>query len=162
MIVSGIVLSLCGASKLISILNPNTALLRNADLDAINWISKNLSPGQRFLISSFVWGTGLCAGDDGGYFISAFSPNDTYPQTILYGFSTPEVKKENISYCQQAAVYTTSSQKLWDFMEQRQLVYVYLGARGGMIVPSLIQNESLFELIYQQNGVWIAKRLAQN
>jgi hypothetical protein len=149
--------SINGAARLISITNPNTALARQADIAAIAWIKDNVPVDEEFLISPFTWGYGLCAGYDGGFFISSFAGNKTYPSPILYGLGSIEQRRDNNAICDKLESTIRTSLDLWQFLSEKNIHYIYLGARGGKLTPSLIADPDLFETVYQQDGVWIAR-----
>ena len=156
-VIAGVILSILGTGKLVTIINPNTALARKSDLAAITWITENLPSDGRFLISPFTWGYGLCAGYDGGYYISSFAQNNTFPQPVLYGFGSEAQINFNKSICEQKSGFSKSSMDLWKFMRANNLNYVFLGTRGGIITPKLVSNTSFFEIIYRDKGTIIAK-----
>jgi hypothetical protein len=148
-------LALIGAQKLLPILNPATLLFRQADRQAIAWIDQNLPPGEQFLINPFLWGYGLYAGQDGGYWITPLSGRRTLPPPVLYGLGNPGDVSEITQASRQALDKGKDPAGLYALLMQHRINYVFTGERGGAISPAALHKSPLFETLYHQDGVWI-------
>lgn len=153
--VSAAGLALLGAPRLLPILNPATLLFRQADLAAIAWIDENLAEGERFLINPFLWGYGLYAGQDGGFWITPLTGQGTLPPPVLYGLGTAEQKGAIVQASRQTLERARDPAGLHALMQEQGAGYVYTGARGGAISPAALSQSPLFEAVYHQDGVWI-------
>lgn len=152
-----IVLSLIGAARLLSIINLGTLLFRQADLQAMQWIDSNIPEEETFLINPFNWGYGNYAGRDGGYWISPLTGRKTMPPPVLYGFENPQKILAIVDASRRAVELGGDPASLWDLMEQIGARYIYVGVRGGQIQVTGLLRSDHFELVYQQNGVYIFK-----
>jgi hypothetical protein len=148
-------LSMLGAQKLLPILNPATLLFRQADRSAIAWIDQNLGQDERFLINPFLWGYGLYAGQDGGFWITPLTGRGTLPPPVLYGLGEADQVREITQASRQALEHGKDPAALHTLMQEQGIEYLYTGRRGGAISPAALSQSDLFETIYHQDGVWI-------
>lgn len=152
----GLVFALIGARNLIPILNPTTFLFRQADQPAMTWIEKNVPSGQSFLINPFAWGYGLYAGNDGGFWISPLTRHVTVPPPVLYGLDDNLDRVRQINeIIQKVMELHQKPVELYAYLESVNIHYIYIGARGGILSPDVLQNSGLFDPQYEQNGVWV-------
>ncbi len=142
-----------GARQLVTIINPITILARNADLPAIEWVSENIPENETIVINSFAWGYGNYAGSDGGYWISPLSGRLTLTPPVLYGLGADRNRINRLS--QELISISTEVISIRDFMVTNQLRYIYIGAKGGLLSPEKLSTSGLFNILYQQDGVWI-------
>jgi hypothetical protein len=144
-----------GSKQLITILNPITILSRNADLPAIEWISNNIPENETIVINPFLWGYGLYAGSDGGYWISPLTGRLTLPPPVLYGLGSDRerINKES----QEVINLSPNPVDLWEYLCTNQLHYIFIGEKGGVLSPEKLSNSDLFTIVYQKEGDWIFK-----
>jgi len=154
--VLGLVFALIGAQNLLPILNPITFLFRQADQPAMTWIEENVPSEQTFLINPFAWGYGLYAGNDGGFWISSLTRHETIPPPVLYGLAdNPDHIQHINEIIQKVMDLSQKPDELYAYLESVNIHYIYIGARGGILSPDVLQNSGLFEVQYQQNGAWV-------
>lgn len=150
------VLGVLSGRALLPILNPATLLARQADLPAIHWVDENLPRQSKIAINPFLWGYGIYAGSDGGYWISPIAGRATLPPPALYNLNfsreLPRQISENSRQVQQLAQDPTA---LHQFLRQQGIDYVYIGVRGGVLSPQMLKDSPLYELIYENQGVFI-------
>jgi len=148
-----ILLAYSGSKQLITIINPITILSRNADLPAIDWIRENIPENETIAINPFLWGYGLYAGSDGGYWIAPLSGRATIPPPVLYGLGpgSKMVKEQS----QKVIDLSSDPSALWAFLSSNHLHYIYIGAKGGVLSAELLKNSTLFTNIYYRDSVWI-------
>jgi hypothetical protein len=157
-LVSGIFGSVYAARQLVTILNPITFLDRQADHPALAWIQDHVPLQETILINPFAWGYGIYAGNDGGYWITPMTGRKTFPPPVLYGFDTNSARNRNISeFSRRVIEYSQDPQGLYDLLEELQIQYIYIGARGGVLSPRLLQESSLYEVIYHHGPTWVLK-----
>lgn len=154
----GIALALIGARTLLPILNPITFLFREADEPAITWIQENIPARETILINPFLWGYGIYAGQDGGYWITPLSGRKTLPPPVLYAYGDAETVTHTVETCQQVIEVSKDPQALDNLLETQRIRYVYTGARGGALSAQALQESPLFQLVYSQDGVSIFQR----
>lgn len=144
-----------GAQRLLPIINPSTLLFRAADRPAIEWIADHIPPDETILINPFLWGYGVFAGRDGGYWITPLSGRKSMPPNLLYGMGTrPDLERVN-RISQQTLDKAGSPPDLHQMMVAEQIRYLFIGRRGGSLSPHTLQASGLFETLYSQDGVWI-------
>jgi hypothetical protein len=151
------IFGLLGMRGLITIINPNTVLVREPDLVAMQWIREYIPMEETILINSFNWGYGVYAGSDGGFWISPFTGRKTMPPAVLYGFERADSREEITNLSRQTIEYGNNPSRLWDVMQDHDLQYVYIGVRGGALSSNALFESPLFNLVYSTNGVSIFK-----
>ncbi len=151
---AGCLLAFYAARSLLPILNPGTLLVRQADLEAIEWIDANLPKEASVLINPFAWGYNLYAGNDGGYWISPLAGRKTFPPAAIYNFDFDSDNPQRISAGAQKVIELGEKPaELASFMTEQGLQYVYCGGRGGPISPRALRESPEFRLLYQKQGV---------
>jgi hypothetical protein len=153
----GLAAGMLGVQHMLPILNPNTVLARPPDLAAMAWIAANTPPDARFLTNPFRWGYGLCAGNDGGYWIAPLTGRVSYPPPVLYGVGSISARQEVEALCQAAQTWGADPQALHEMMILNDLDYVYIGGRGGPLSPAALSASLLFQVEYAQDGVWVLR-----
>jgi hypothetical protein len=129
--------------------------MRQADRPALEWIETNLPDNETVLINPFLWGYGIYAGQDGGYWITPLAGRKTLPPPNLYSMGNPQ-DIENISRsCQLVLDKGKDPAALHELMRLQGVRYIYSGRRGGVLSPKALQESTLFNLVYAQDGVWI-------
>lgn len=153
-----IALAILGARALLPILNPGTLLVREADLPAIDWVEQNIPEGETILINPFVWGWGVYAGSDGGYWITPLTGRATLPPPAIYNYDFTRAIAEGISQrAQTATELATKPEALHDFLNEQAIRYVFIGVRGGPLSAKALNESPLFERLYAQDGASIFK-----
>jgi hypothetical protein len=152
---AGLLLLILGARNIITVLNPATYLFRQADRAAIDWIDKNIPPGETILINPFLWGYGVYAGNDGGFWISPLSGRKTLPPPVIYGFGGQAEYFEIEAVCKEVLAQGSQPDELWSLLRSHGVRYIYLGVRGGPISPYELSNSPRFRLLYHQFGTWV-------
>ncbi len=153
-------LAFVGARALLPILNPGTLMIRQADLPAIAWIDENIPEDETFLINPFLWGYGLFAGSDGGYWISPLAGRNTLPPAALYNYNFTGDQGRKISAdVQQVLTLVQEPDRLAAYLIDKGIRYIYLGARGGPLSSDVLVFNPQFQQIYHQDGVSIFKVL---
>jgi hypothetical protein len=158
-IISGSITAILGVQRLLPTLNPTTFLAREADIPAIDWISKNVPEKETILINPTGWGYGLYMGQDGGYWISPLSEHLTFPPPVLYGLGTrTEINSIN-NKIEHLLNIGEDAAAIWEWLQMEDIRYVYLGARGGVISPKALETSGKFAIRYHQDGTWVFETL---
>lgn len=148
-----------GARRTLTILNPITVLSRQPDLPALAWIETNIPENETIAINPFLWGYGIYAGSDGGYWITPLTGHVTMPPPVLYAVSAREEVNRINQICAQIIAQGKDASQLWETLRKNDIRYVYLGARGGVISPQALAGSPQFRLLYQKNGSWLFEAL---
>jgi len=151
-------IAILGAKSLLPILNPVTFLFREADYQALNWIENNIPEEETILVNPFAWGYGLFGGSDGGYWISPLAGRKTIPPPVLYGL---EFDSADFDMTQDIIRYVINHHDapgdLHPFLVEQDIRYIYIGKRGGILSPKLLDESSLFKSIFSSEGTWVFK-----
>ncbi len=147
-------LSLWGAYSFRSVVNPVTAILTQADLQAMPWIEAYTAPDAVFLINSYQWMSGIYAGNDGGYWISPLAGRRTWPPPALYGLGSVEDLLE-INRVAEAAMAHPEGEELYDLLRGAGITHIYIGRYGGPLAQEKLITSPHFHLLYQKDGVCI-------
>ena len=148
-----------GMKSILPILNPITMLSRSADKRALKWVGENLPQNATFIINPFLWGYGIYAGNDGGYWITPVAGRRTVPPPVIFAMGESKSQIENTTEKTRHVINISNSPtELYNFMESENIDYIFIGARGGILSPKLLRSSSEFQEIYYQDGVWIFKR----
>ncbi len=83
------ILALWGMGDTIDIINPDTILATQADVNALEWIEANTSPEAKFLIDVAPW-SAQWRGADGGWWIMPLTGRQTVLPPAAYGWGTEE------------------------------------------------------------------------
>jgi hypothetical protein len=143
-----------GASRILPILNPSTLLYREADSAALDWLDKNTPSEARIVINPFLWGYGMYAGNDGGYWITPTTGRLSFPPPALYGLSVPLSSEVN-QISQNVIELSKDATSLHQFLVANKIEYIFIGVRGGVLSANLLASSPLYEQLYSKNGAWI-------
>lgn len=144
-----------GGERVLTLLNPATVLLRQADRPALEWVSANLPADTTVLINPFLWGYGIYAGQDGGYWITPLAGRKTMPPPALYGLGASKQFGEITRLNQAVLKEGKDPQALYNLMQAEGIHYIYTGSRGGTLSPKALSESPLFKVLYNQDGVWV-------
>jgi hypothetical protein len=162
-VVAAIPLIIIAARTMIPLLNPVTFLFRQADLDAMLTIEKNVPAGEEVVVNPFAWGYGLYAGNDGGYWISALAGRQTMPPPVLYGLeNNHEAVQHTSELSQQLIEKSGHPDELAALMRQEGITYLFIGAKGGVFSARLLQENANFEMLHEENGTWLFRLRQEN
>jgi hypothetical protein len=155
-----LVVFLCfiGARAILPVLNPTTVLYRQADQAALDWVKQYIPAQETILINPFVWGYGLYAGSDGGYWITPQTGRATMPPAILEGLGNSlDAIQETSQFLDLVVENRYSADSLYDLLMEEGIRYIFLGARPGILSAQTYLNSSMFEVVYSHRGAWVFK-----
>jgi len=156
-----VILSFFSVPKMLPLLNPITMLVRDDDLESMNWINTHIPSEEPILIQPFLWGYGLYSGSDGGTWIPALAQRASLPPPVLFAMtSTPSQIKRINTIAQRTIEYSAKPGELANWMNLNGINYIYLGGRGGNISPWVLFQSNYFHLIYHHQSVFIFQVLA--
>lgn len=129
---------LAGVKDMLQVINPATLFYFDADQTALPWIDEHLPGDAKFLINSFAWFDSNYVPADGG----AWLP---YKAGRAVDFIATD-----------ALTISGDATKIAQWMTERQIAYIYLGRRAGILSPAtLLALPERFTLIYDRAGVRI-------
>ncbi len=145
-----VALSVVGARRQITVVNPNGVLALQADQEAMAWIEDHTPPRSRFLINAQPWQGPVYAGTDGGYWIAPLTQRPTTTPPALYplGDSANVLHVEGLN--QQVEALASDALGLWALLRKEDVDYVYLGALGGSLDPNVLETSPGFRLLYDE------------
>lgn len=147
-------LSLWGVDNLKNVVSRDTALLTEADLEAMAWIEDRTPEDALFLINGYAWLPEIYAGSDGGYWITPLTGRRTWPPPALYGLGTESYVLQ-VNEVVQEAMEQREGEDLYDLLKGYGFTHVYLGPYGGPLTPETFDSRPHFQPAYRENGVWI-------
>jgi hypothetical protein len=155
-IASGMIVAFLAARQLLPILNPATLLIRQADRPALTWIQEHVPVDETILINPFYWGYGLYAGSDGGFWITPITGRKSLPPPVLYGLDLHSQKVKEINRLSQEVVdRSQDAGALHALLQEHGIRYIYIGARGGVISASALENSPLFVRLYRNENAQV-------
>lgn len=151
-----VALAVWGAWSLVSVVNPVTVLATAADLDGMRWIQENTAPSALFMVNSRLWQLSVYAGTDGGYWIPLLTGRRTLLPSFPYTYGTPSFVRHVTDVAKVVSEAKSGDDSgLWSVIEQEQVDYVYIGARGGRLTPQMFLSSSRYRVVYNNGEVWI-------
>jgi hypothetical protein len=151
---ASLAVAFAGARQLMPIFNPSTLLARQADLQAMAWIEANIPADQPILINPFLWGYGLYAGSDGGYWISPLAGRQTIPPPAVYALSSPETRQQINAICLETTNRSTDAQSLWDYLHEQNIRLFTLAGGRRAVSPNTIRERLVLAALLQA-GTWV-------
>jgi len=147
----GLVLALAGWGSWhsVDVINPVTVLVTADDMRAIDWVSDNTPPQARFLINTRQWQGDIHMGTDGGWWLPLLAGRDVTLPSVLYRHGSP-------SYYQaigDLASTVEDAESLDDpaliaRLGREGVTHVYVGARGGRLMPKELDPSPHYQLRY--------------
>ncbi len=142
-----------GASTMRDIINPITILAKPKDIQAMTWIRANTPAEAYFAINVWPWFHSAYIGSDGGYWIATLTDRRSILPATIY--NTAEAPSNLLSVW--AKTSSLDDPAIRAHLRAVGITHIYLGARGGHLVPEQLLNRPFVELIYQDEPVYIFK-----
>jgi hypothetical protein len=137
------------------VINSATILATNADLDAINWIDRNIPENAHFLINVTHWQYGSYRGMDGGWWITPLTNRNTILPNALYAMGDSDYKNQVNSLAAQVSQIKGCTPEFWELVSEEDLTHIYLKQGLGSMQTSHFENCPGVELIYEQDDVYV-------
>ena len=156
---AALVLTLVGTWRLVDIVNPTTVLVTAEDVAAMDWIARHTPADARFVINTHYWQSGVRRGTDGGWWLTMLADRaTTLPCVICYpedGGRTQDAVNELAAAVEDSAA---SDAPLGDAALRARLraagaEYVYVGAKGGPLMPESLDGRPYLETLYVNGPV---------
>ncbi|HRQ38773.1 MAG TPA: hypothetical protein PLD25_12770 [Chloroflexota bacterium] len=149
--------TLFGLRQQIAILNPDTILVRPADLPALAWLDENVPADAAIAVNSWKWLGETWAGNDGGAWIVPLNgpprTTTTPPADYIYN---PALAQEVQAFNEAATAVTdwaALDTAVW--LREQGITHLFVGQRGGFLNPAALNRNPGLRSIYAQDGVFI-------
>ncbi len=153
-VVATVVLVLAGTWNHLDLVNPATVLVTEDDVAAYAWVRENTPPEALFLINGRTWLGDLVVGSDGGYWLPMLADRRTTLPCVLYHHGTPEYR-ESITGLVRAVEEAPSvdDPALLARLQEEGVTHVYVGARGGRLLPRDLAASPHYRVLYSSGPV---------
>jgi hypothetical protein len=140
----------------VSLVNPATILVHEADLEAMDWICENTAPDALFLINASPWQLGIYTGTDAGYWITELAGRRNLVPPVPYTYG----KKDYVQRVSDQAQIVASAGGAQDpalgaLIHQEGITHIYIGVRGGPLRPDWFADDPGYRTVYESGGAWV-------
>jgi hypothetical protein len=149
LLVATLALAGWGSWRMVDVLNPTTVLVSEDDLRAMAWAAENTPTDALFLINSRVWQGDLRVGSDGGWWLPLLADRRTTLPCVLYYQGPPEYVdsvRELARSVEEAA--SLDDPALIERLQSAGVSHVFVGARGGRLMPEDLDASPHYRLLY--------------
>lgn len=148
-------LTLYGGRQQIEIISQSTVLAERPDEAGIAWVAANLPEDARIAVSSWKWLGHSWAAQDGGAWLLPVTGRmpTTPPADYIY---QPELERTVRAFNEAARdVNDWSAESALDLLRQSDVTHLYVGSRGGFLLPDKLMQHEEIELLFARDGVFI-------
>jgi hypothetical protein len=149
--------ALFGLRQQMGILNPDTILLRPADLPALVWLDENVPTDATIAVNSWKWlGEAWAGGDGGAWIVPLNQPprtTTTPPADYIYD---PTLAQEVRAFNEAATAVTdwaALDTAVW--LREQGITHLFIGQRGGFLDPAALSRNPGLRLLYAAEGVFV-------
>ncbi len=149
--------TLFGMRQQMGILNPDTILVRPADLPALAWLDENVPADATIVVNSWKWLGETWAGGDGGAWIIPLNrpprTTTTPPADYIYN---PTLNQEVRAFNEAATAVTdwaAVDTAVW--LRAQGITHIFVGQRGGFLDPAALNRNPGLQLLYAADGVFV-------
>jgi len=156
-----VVLACWGSWHLVDVLNPVTVLVTPDDLRAIEWVAENTPPEARFLINTGKWMQELRMGTDAGWWLPLLAKRQVTLPSVLYAQSQ-ETYREAVNDLARTVEESKSldDAALRERLAREGVTHVFVGARGGRLMPKDLDPSPYYRLRYATGPVRVYEFVA--
>jgi hypothetical protein len=149
-------LALWGTWNMRAVINQTTVFAEAPDVAAIEWVRDNTPPDARFLINSTAWFVTVDRGSDGGWWLMPLAGRWTSMPPALYTYGPPEyVQHVHATTRAISTLQPDQHDALRSLIQREAITHIYLGTQHGPLKHSMFADNTLFEQVYNHNGVTI-------
>lgn len=149
--------SLWGSVNMANIVDLTTILAQPADVRAMEWIQANTPPDAHFVVNVWPWVTHTYAGTDGGYWISVITDRTSVLPPALYPVASEYAEFRQIDALLGALArpHPLDDPALRARLRADGVTHIYIGARGGPLIPEDLLDRPFTRLVYKDGPVHI-------
>ena len=153
-----VTVALGSASRMFTIVNPESVYVQKADNTAMEWIRENTADEAKFLVASLVYdrAINLVIGLDGGYWIPLLTGRRTTVPPLTY-LGERLAQKDYIAtvVALSDAFHRPTSEEALCLFRENGVSYLYIGKRcAGIDVGNLVDDPH-YRVVYDHEGVRI-------
>jgi hypothetical protein len=138
-----------------SVINPVTVLATKADLEAINWIDRNIPEEARFFINVAHWQYGIYRGVDGGWWITPLTDRSTIFPNGLYAMGDQNYVNRINTLAEKVSQLEGCTPDFWEVVRAEELTHIYINQVRGSVRKNHFEDCPGVELIHENDGVFI-------
>ena len=156
-----VALAFWGSWHLVDVLNPITVLVTPDDLRAMEWVAENTPPEARFLINTGKWMQELRMGTDAGWWLPLLAKRQVSLPSVLYA-QGPRAYREAVNDLARAVEESASldDATLRERLAREGITHVFVGARGGRLMPQDLDASPYYRLRYASGPVRVYELVA--
>ena len=135
--------------RMVDIVNPVTVLLLQDDLRAITWARDSLPTDARVLVNTRLWDGDIHVGTDGGWWMQLLAGRAVTMPCILY-HQGPTAYREAVNSLATLVEQAPSvdDPALLARLEAEGVTHIYVGTRGGRLMPKELDASVHYRAIY--------------
>lgn len=162
MLAVGVALAAWGSWRMIDTLNPITIIATAEDVQAMSWIREHTPADALFLINTRKWQGEMRVGTDGGYWLPLLAHRRTTLPCVFYYQGTPSYREE-VNGLAQAVEEAASldDPALIARLREAGVTHVYVGAKGGRLMPNELDPSPHFRMVYAYGPVRVYEFVPQ-
>jgi hypothetical protein len=144
-----LILAGVGAWRRVNAVNPVTVLATAEDVQAIQWVAENLPEDALVLINSGRWQGELRSGTDGGWWLPILARRQVTLPSVLYAQGSPDyflAVNDLARTVEEAAA--VDDPELLHALEEAGVTHVFVGARGGKLMPQELDASPHYRSLY--------------
>jgi hypothetical protein len=152
-----VIVAAVGALTLQNVVNPNTILARQADIEAMAWIKSHTSPESIVMVRSRRWLGRSRRGIDGGAWIQVLTDRRSILPPGLYPWVAADdvvAKTESLLSSFENAG-SMDDRALQDLLIAAGVTHVYFGDSDEGLSPAVLADRTFARLLYRQGRVHI-------
>jgi hypothetical protein len=144
-----------GAIQTAAIVNPDTVLADQADLQALAWVRQNTPAEARFFINTVLWQTASYRGVDGGYWLPVLAGRWALLPPAMYGWGSRDEIQQVNRLAKAASQVTTCNSAFWALVQEFRLTHIYVKEGRGSLPPAALASCVGLQRVYSAGGVEI-------
>ncbi|MFZ3070036.1 MAG: hypothetical protein WA110_02805, partial [Anaerolineaceae bacterium] len=139
-----------------NVINSNTVLANENDVEALTWIQAHTPAEARFYVNTTGWGYDIYRGVDGGAWILPYTGRWSLAPTIFYTFGgETETVDQWKNWGERAAGINGCTSEFWQLVDEADVDYLYLREGAGSLSASALQGCERLKQLYAGGGVSI-------
>ncbi|NLD74030.1 MAG: hypothetical protein GX649_15110, partial [Chloroflexi bacterium] len=149
-----VILGVLGTWTHADIVNPVTVLVAEEDLQAMDWIREHAPPEALFLVNSHGWQGEIRMGSDAGWWLPMLADRRATMPAVLYHHGTAAYREavRDLSLAVEEAD-SPDDPALLARLAAEGVTHVYVGAKGGHLLPRDLDPSPHYRVIYSDGPV---------
>jgi hypothetical protein len=132
---------------------PRHELVRNSDVQAMEWVRAHTPPDAVFAVDPLFYRPGALAGYDAGFWLPYIARRSTFLPPMTYFVEADASYVSEVNGALLSLTNTRSAQELAALLKQLGAGYVYIGHQNLRPWTALLQDESYFEALYALDDI---------